>query len=149
MLEKNKIHFPKQIDFNYLADFIGEGNFVSKITCPYQENFVMHSITQIRDIQYHNDFKELYKFCNDNYNLNNKPSNLMFFYSMKLGSPSVSHFDDEDVYIIGVYGKTFYKVGKDEYIVEPGDLLKIPANTVHTAIGLTPRIIISYGVFNE
>ena len=147
ILQKNKITFKTNIDFNYISKLISEGNYNSKIVSPYQNDYVMHSITHIRDIHLHKDFIDLYSYCNENYNKQNLNSNLIMFFSMKLGSSSITHKDDEDVYIIGAHGKTLYNVDGTEHTVETGDLLKIPKGSIHTAIGLTPRVILSFGVF--
>ena len=69
------------------------------------------------------------------------------FFSFKSGATSITHKDQEDVYIIGAMGRTLYKVDDSEFMVEKGDLLKIPANTLHTAIGLTPRVVLSFGTY--
>ena len=45
------------------------------------------------------------------------------FFSLKSGRASTTHKDTEDVYILGVKGKTWYKVSDKEYMVEKGDLL--------------------------
>ena len=65
---------------------------------------------------------------------------------MKTGNRSITHKDDYDVYILGLYGRTLYKVEDKEYCVNVGDLLYIPKNHLHIAIGLTPRINLSYGL---
>jgi ribosomal protein L16 Arg81 hydroxylase len=57
------------------------------------------------------------------------------------------HKDNYDVYIIGLFGNTVYKIEDLYYEVEPGDLLKIPKDYKHKAISLTPRIILSYAVY--
>jgi hypothetical protein len=40
-------------------------------------------------------------------------------------------------------------VEDEEYYVNVGDVLKIPKNYTHTALGITPRIIFSYGKYNN
>ena len=61
------------------------------------------------------------------------------------GCKSNTHRDRYKVWIIGCLGRTLYKVEDREYIIEPGDILHIPIQHLHVAIGLEPRIIISYG----
>jgi mannose-6-phosphate isomerase-like protein (cupin superfamily) len=43
--------------------------------------------------------------------------------------------------------KLIYKIEKEYFTLEPNDLLIIPKNKLHKAIGLTPRIILSYGIY--
>jgi len=66
-----------------------------------------------------------------------------------MGTRSTTHKDEYDVYILSCYGRTLYKVGYKEVILEKGDLLHIPKNTIHTAIGLDPRIILSLGIYDS
>ena len=101
----------------------------------------------IRDIGNNEDFNSLYNYLNKEFNKEDKKSNLYMFFSFKSGATSITHKDQEDVYIIGAMGRTLYKVDNSEFMVEKGDLLKIPANTLHTAIGLTPRVVLSFGTY--
>mgnify|MGYP003138032576 FL=1 len=61
----------------------------------------------------------------------------------------MSHIDTEDVFLIGMHGKTIYRMtdtGKD-YLLEHGDFLHIPKGIRHKSISSTPRIIASVGFF--
>ena len=61
----------------------------------------------------------------------------------------MSHVDTEDVFLIGMHGKTIYRMtdtGKD-YLLEHGDFLHIPKGIRHKSISSTPRIIASVGFF--
>ena len=136
--KKNMVDFKKDIDFNYISELLDNANY---------ESAFFKSIFKINNLQDHDDFKDFYNYCEKNFNKNKGKSNLIMFFSLKSGRASTTHKDTEDVYILGVKGKTWYKVSDKEYMVEKGDLLKIPANAGHTEIGLTPRIILSYGVW--
>ena len=50
--------------------------------------------------------------------------------------------------MLGLKGKTLYKVGDKQFTVEKGDVLHIPKNTFHSGIGLSPRIILSFAIRN-
>ena len=145
--EKNIIDFKRDIDFNYISELLDDNNYESQFSSDWHGSFVLKSVFKINNIQNNNDFKPFYDYCEENFNKNKKKSNLIMFFSLKSGGSSITHKDKEDVYIVGVKGKTWYKVNNKEYMVEKGDLLKIPAKTIHTGIGLTPRIILSYGVY--
>ena len=144
--KKNMVDFKKDIDFNYISELLDNANYESAFSGDWDKSYVFKSIFKINNLQDHDDFKDFYNYCEKNFNKNKGKSNLIMFFSLKSGRASTTHKDTEDVYILGVKGKTWYKVSDKEYMVEKGDLLKIPANAVHTAIGLTPRIILSYGV---
>jgi len=147
VFHKGFVDFKGDIDFNYISNLLDSGPYESQFSSDWHDRFVLKSVFKIRNIETHNEWKPLYTYCEENFNKNKKNSNLFMFFSLKSGGSSITHTDDEDVYIIGVKGKTWYKVSDKEYMVERGDFLKIPANTIHTAIGLTPRIILSYGVY--
>ena len=50
--------------------------------------------------------------------------------------------------ILNLTGKTIYKVGTELFELNPGDLLVIPEGTIHKAMGLTPRITLSYALYS-
>ena len=143
--KKKYIKFNKSIDFNFISDVIYSGNYKSQISSRYLNEYILESIFQIKTID--DVFGDLLTKLNQEYNKYNHKSDLDNFYSMVAGTKSNTHKDSYEVYIIGGKGRTLYKIGNKEYIVEPGDLLHIPSNVVHTAIGLDPRIIISYGIY--
>ena len=68
------------------------------------------------------------------------------FYTFSSGS-GPSHVDREDIFLLGLHGKTIYKVGDDYYTVEKGDLLFVAGGVMHKAIAVTPRIVASFGFF--
>ena len=88
------------------------------------------------------DFNFLTKFLDDN---------SIPVFNIKPSIEGISHVDMEDVFLIGLHGQTMYQdlfTGKN-YIIEKGDLLFFPKQNPHRAISLTPRIILSVGVFGE
>jgi len=63
-----------------------------------------------------------------------------------------THVDIEDVFIIGLEGKTIYRVYSninEDYTIEKGDMIFIPKGLKHKVIGLTPRIIASIGFYGR
>ena len=60
-----------------------------------------------------------------------------------------SHVDKEDVFLVGLYGKTIYRIieTNKDYCLERGDLLYIPKGIWHKPISATPRSIASIGFF--
>ena len=147
MIERNRFNFKTNINFDYISKLIDTNNYRSVFSGNWNSDTVLNSSLLISNIEDNEDFKYLYDHLNEEFNKDNKKSNLHIFFSFKSGATSITHKDPEDVYIIGAMGKTFYKIEDKEYFVTKGDLLKIPANTLHTAIGLTPRIVLSFGLF--
>ena len=146
LIKKNFI-FEKEIDFNFISNLLDRNNLNSKISSNWIENFILESVFQIKKIENDVFFKELYNQLNSKFNKENKQSDLDLFFSFVSGNKSITHRDDYDVFIIGLYGKTLYKIENEEFYVEKGDLLLIKKNELHKAIGLTPRIILSYGIY--
>ena len=74
---------------------------------------------------------------------------LFFSFVSQIGN---THVDIEDVFIIGLEGKTIYRVYSninEDYTIEKGDMIFIPKNLKHKVIGLTPRIIASIGFYGR
>jgi len=53
------------------------------------------------------------------------------------------------VKVIRSLGRTLYRVEGREYIVASGDILFIPEGHLHVAIGLEPRITLSFATFKK
>ena len=147
LLTKKIFSFEKKFDFNSLSDLLDRDCFGSSISSNWSEHFVMESVFKIRKIENDEYFLDIFKTLNDMYNKKQSKSDLFLFFSLVSGNKSITHWDNHDVYIIGLYGKTLYKVEKEEYIVEEGDLLFIPNKKIHKAIGITPRICLSFGIY--
>jgi mannose-6-phosphate isomerase-like protein (cupin superfamily) len=143
---KNFLKIEPAFDFNKLSLFLDKNNFISVISSNYLNNYICQSIFQIRGVENTAEFKNVCKELNILFNKNNSNYDLDIFYSMVSGSSSISHEDEYDVVIINLFGKVLYKHGKDLYELNPGDLLYIPKNTFHKAIGITPRIVLSHAI---
>jgi len=148
--KKNFIKFEESIDFNFISKILSLGDHESFIASRWNASYILESVFQIRNIQDNNNgFKKMFDELNKKYNLKKYKSDLDIFYSLISGTRSNTHRDSYHVYIIGAYGRTLYKVEDKEYIVGPGDLLHIAPYQLHTAIGIDPRIIMSFGVRNN
>ena len=149
LLIKNAINFSENVDFNFISKLLNRNNFESYVANNWLNAYILNSVFKISGVQNDPFFEDLFLKMNRDYNVNKIPSDLFIFMSMKIGGASVTHRDKYDVVIIGGYGKTLYIVEDEEYYVNPGDILKIPENYTHTAIGITPRIIFSYGKYDK
>ena len=146
-LIKNFCSFKEPIDFNFLSKLLDNNNLESHISSNWLNSYVFESVFKINNVEKETFFKEIFNLLNEKYNQENKKSDLYIFFSMVSGTKSITHKDNYDVIIIGLYGTTIYRVENEHFTVEPGDLLRIPKNVIHKAIGLTPRIILSYGIY--
>ncbi len=142
MFKKNFLDIT--IDFNYLSTFLSNNNVFSFVSSKWIGDHILDSCFQIRGVQHTVEFKSVFEDLNNKLNKKNKPSNLDIFYSHIPGAHSNTHADLYDVFLINVFGKVMYTVKDKEYILEKGDLLNIEKNTIHTGIGLGPRITLSY-----
>jgi mannose-6-phosphate isomerase-like protein (cupin superfamily) len=146
-LIKNFCSFKEPIDLNFLSNLLDRNNFETEFSSNWLNNYIFESVFKIQNVEKDNFFKEIFNLLNTNYNKENKKSNLFIFFSLVSGNKSITHRDNYDVFIIGMYGKTIYKIENEYFTLEPNDLLLIPKNKLHKAIGITPRICLSYGIY--
>jgi mannose-6-phosphate isomerase-like protein (cupin superfamily) len=125
-LIKNFFNFKNKIDFNFLSNLLDDNNFESLISSNCTQNFVFDSVFKIAKVEEDYYFKDIYNVLNNTYNIENRKTDLFIFFSLVSGNKTKAHRDVYDVYIIGLYGKTMYIIEGEEFVVEPGDLLKIP-----------------------
>jgi len=147
-LIKNFISLEKKFDFNYLSSILNRNSLKSFYQNTYNAEKVLNHTVKVVDVQKDFYFHDLYEMFNFKYNTKKIKNNFILFASFSFGCVTEPHIDLEDVYILGLFGKTFYVVEDNEYIVEEGDLLKIDANKNHYAVSLSPRIVLSYGLWN-
>ena len=148
LIKKGAVEFKEPIDFNFISKLMDRNNLKSEISSNWLQQYVFNSAFKINDVHTDPSFLDLYKHLQENYNKDNLEANLYIFCSFKMGAASLTHKDHYDVYIIGAMGETVYNLEGKEYRICPGDLLKIPKGVTHTALGMTPRIILSYGTYN-
>lgn len=147
IFKKNFFSFKETIDFNFLSNLLDRNNFASSISSNHLNNYVLDSSFRIVGVEKDYYFKEIFNLLNNNYNKTNKNTDLHIYFSLVSGGTSITHRDGGDVIIISLYGTTIYKLEKDYFTLEPGDFLFIEKNKLHKAIGVTPRIILSYGMY--
>ena len=146
-LIKNFVKLDENFDFNSISQFCDSNNCETSITSNYINNYINDSVFQIKHVHQTPDFQPMYQFLREKLNPNQRPDDLDLFYAMVSGASSIIHKDPYQVHILNVFGRVVYKLNGAIYQMEPGDLLTIPANTTHQAIGLTPRIILSYAFY--
>jgi quercetin dioxygenase-like cupin family protein len=146
-LIKNYFNLPEEFNFNFIGEILEKTNCNSNISSNFIHERVFDSVFQIRKVEEFYLFKDIFHILQNKFNPNNKESNIDIFFSFVSGGRSIAHADIEDVCIFGLLGKTVYLINNKEYTVDVGDLLRIPKGTIHKAIGLSPRIIGSYGTY--
>ena len=62
-----------------------------------------------------------------------------------------AHHDNEDVFITALYGRTNIQTLPDkiDHVLEQGDMIYIPTYQEHKGFSVTPRIIMSMGMYNS
>ena len=135
-------------DFNKISNLV-DSYSLNVIFKPGQANY-FDSIWQLRDIhKFDNQFFILIDLFRKifNYTTDIKDGvDLFFSFVTNTGG---SHVDEEDVFLIGLHGKTIYRVieTNKDYCLQKGDLLHIPKGNRHKAIPATPRSIASVGFY--
>jgi len=140
--------FDETIDFNFISKLLDRNNFKSHISSNWLSEYVFESVFQIKDIESDISFNLNYLKFNNDFNKKNHKSSFDIFYSFVSGNKSITHRDNYDVYLLGLMGKTLYRIEGVDYTLEKGDLLYISKNKLHKAIGITPRIVLSYAIYN-
>jgi hypothetical protein len=143
---QKKFIFKEDIDFNTISKILDSNEYDSYLSSFWLNFKVLSSTFQIKKTQNYPFINNIFNILNKEFNPKNLKSDMDIFFSFQTGARSIIHTDNYDVYIVGCYGRTLYKIGNEEFIVSPGDLLYIPNNIRHVAIGLDPRIILSFGI---
>ena len=135
-----------RFDFNQLTELLSTYNYNSRVSGNHLHDFILQASHQIigthRDVHFKNIIDKIAK----QYNLYNNALDVDLFVGFTQGAASIIHNDPYDVLIYGLYGDTMYIVDKKQYLLKPGDIIKINANEIHQGIGLCPRIILSLGI---
>jgi|TARA_R100000656_G_C3900061_1_gene118562 hypothetical protein len=145
---KNFTSLHEEYDFNFMAKFLDDNPIIIHNK---QGNCAYPVIWQARHAQNYNSsfftfldfFRKTFKYTSD------VQDGADLFLSFVTGTDGGPHKDDEDVFLIGLYGKTMYQdIPTDKhYIIEKGDLLFFPRQRSHRALSLTPRVILSVGFY--
>jgi cupin superfamily acireductone dioxygenase involved in methionine salvage len=147
---KNFVSLEKKYDFNLISLLLEEYDF----KVGYKSNignlkdiFQIHKVSNsLKEFKTFFDFlSKLFKYERDS----RDEVDLFFSLVSQIGN---SHIDIEDVFILGLYGKTIYRIfdiENKDYEINKGDLIFIPNNTKHKVIGINPRIIASIGFYGK
>ena len=146
-LVKNFVKLKTKYDFNFISNILENNNLKVE-----QKSFLgdLKDVFQIKSISkefkiFFDFFKKIFKYEEDI----NSNVDIFFNLTSQVGN---NHFDIEDVFILGLKGISIYRVYDKEikdYYINEGDFIFIPKNTEHKVIGITPRIVASFGFFGK
>lgn len=138
-----------KFDFNDLSNIIDKTNSNTVISSNYVYERILESCFQVKHVENNKFFSRMFEQLNTKFNKNKLNASIDLFFSFCAGGRSIAHKDIENVVIFGLYGKTIYLIDGKDYTVEKGDILFIPKGITHRAIGVTPRIIGSFGTWQK
>jgi len=134
-------------NFDILASLIDDYS----LTVVNKSNLVNFNATwQVKDVHTTNaDFSVFLDFLYKIFKYTPETRDGVDLFFSFVTNTGMSHVDTEDVFLIGMHGKTIYRITdtNKDYILEHGDFLHIPKGIRHKSISSTPRIIASVGFF--
>tara|TARA_X000001388_G_C2148621_1_gene91538 strand:- start:22 stop:546 length:525 start_codon:yes stop_codon:yes gene_type:complete len=149
-LIKNFVTLERNYDFNLLSQLMEENNltisqksFVGNLKDVFQIYKVSNTLQEFKT--FFDFLSKLFKYERD---LKDEVD-LFFNFVSQTGNP---HVDIEDVFIIGLKGKSIYRVFDGEtrdYNIQKGDMIFIPKNIKHKVMALNPRIVASIGFYGR
>tara|TARA_E500000318_G_C3561504_1_gene213669 strand:+ start:2062 stop:2580 length:519 start_codon:yes stop_codon:yes gene_type:complete len=150
---KNFYNLEKEYDFNYLSKTLNSNQLVSRF---FNKPSLQPSLSDTWQIMDVSGCDELLLSWQDlimklgQYNFHQK-DRMDFFVSFE-SNVGVPHVDKEDVFILGLHGKTMYTIFDkelSEIIIEKGDMVFIPSGIMHRSISITPRSIASLSLWSK
>jgi len=147
---KNFTSLNEEYDFNFISKFLDD-NPIIVFNKPGSSAYSV--IWQARHTQNYSSsfftfldfFRKTFKYITD------EGDGVDLFFSFVTGTDAGQqpHKDNEDVFLIGLYGKTMYQdiSTGNHYIIEKGDFLFFPRQRSHRPISLTPRVVLSIGFY--
>lgn len=149
-LVKNFTTLKNKYDFNFVSDLIQGDDLkiisktsVGNLKDVFQMMNVGNSVIELKII--FDFFKKLFQYETSE----RDEIDLYFNFTSQIGN---SHIDIEDVFIVGLSGKTIYQtfgVQDEFYEINKGDVIFIPRGIKHKAIAVNPRIIGSIGFYGK
>ena len=136
-------------DFNFLSNLLDDTFCSSKTIHTFHSEYLLDATIQVKDVHRNERFFQFYDYLNQCFNPSGMKASIDLFVNFTTGGNSTVHKDYESVKIIGLYGNTFYRFGDQECVLQPGDLLSIESGVIHKAVGLSPRICMSYGNWDK
>ena len=149
---KNFVSLEREYDFNLISNLLEENTdkiFTRALT---DREHLKHIYVLKNVINTLKEFKFFFDFLSKLFKFKPNPKDDIDIYFSLISQVGSPHKDIENVFIIGLKGKTVYRVFEEDtnnYEINKGDMIFIPSNVKHKAIGITPRIIASIGFYGE
>ena len=138
------------LDFNKLTEILSVDNYSSVISSNYLNNYILQTIFKITNVHTNDFFTDIInKICSYKKVPIKSKIDAFLFVSFTQGTNSIIHRDAYDVFLYGLFGETLYVIEKEKYNLAEGDLLHIKKNKTHQALGISPRIVLSIGLYND
>lgn len=135
-------------DFNELTKLLSSGHYQSLQSSKYLDNYILQGTVVLKDVHTYEKFHNLINKVINHFNLFNKKITVDLYLGFTPGASSNIHKDKESVYLYNLQGEVIYTVNNEKYVLKEKDLLYVPANVIHQAIGITSRITLSLGVYD-
>ena len=149
-LIKNFISLERNYDFNLISKLMEENNI--RVNTKTEIGNLKDVFQMYNVLNYLPEFKTFYDFLNKLFKYRKDERDEVDIYFSFVSQAGGGHVDIEDVFILGLKGKTIYRIFSNvnkDYMVEEGDLIFIPKGISHKVVGITPRIIASIGFYGE
>ena len=144
VLYKNFYKFKEPITFNILPALLINHRLNSYLKGFPSENLIFNGTFHIREVHHHPLFNEIREKIKKEFNIEG-PTDLDILCSFAPGVSGAVHRDKYEVAILSVLGDICYRIDNEKYFLNPGDLIRIKRGHPHQAIGLDPRIVLSFG----
>ncbi len=147
---KNFVLLERNYDFNLMSTLLEENamNVMIKSNTGHLNSIyqIKGATNVLKEFRTFFDFLlKMFKFKSDS------RDGVDLFFSL-VTQTGVPHEDVEHVFIIGLKGKTIYRIydkNNVDYEINKGDMIFIPRKIKHKVIGLNPRIIASIGFYDR
>ena len=151
-------HFKMVSSFDNLFLFLETFNPTIKVyACDSQIDEREETVTMtdstvffVKDAQKHDVINHWQEHLFEKYHPEERSADSAIFFSIRPATHDF-HSDHESVHLVGLFGKTVYRIytdnGTEEFLLQSGDYLFIPRGVPHRAMSLTPRAVLSTGFF--
>ena len=149
-LVKNFISLKINYDFNLLSQLLEKNDlpiFVKSTIGNMRDVFQIRKVANLLE-----EIKPTLNFLGDLFFYEKKENDGIDLFFSFVSQAGVPHWDEEDVFILGLQGEVMYKIFGIEtknYIVKKGDMIFIPKGLKHKVIALSPRIVASVGFWGN
>lgn len=149
-LVQSFISLKTNYDFNFLSQLLEKNDLPINAKSAIGN---MRDVFQIKKVEnLYEEIKPTINYLGDLFSYEKKENDGIDLFFSFVSQVGVSHWDDEDVFIIGLEGEVIYKIFGSEiknYVVKKGDMLFIPRGLKHKVIALSPRMTVSVGFYGR